>query len=197
MKSPGHVAAAIQPCAPRRLQQGVGPDDVGVDESRRTGDRAIDVGFGGEVNDGSMACRRSKSSTRAWSRISPWTKVWRPGPDSSTRLSWLPACVRRSRVTIRQEAAAPSAWRTKCDLMKPEPPVTRRLLMRAAAWPRPASGGPQSKARTMAERDPAAWHDGQRRRLVQSTTGMVSFPRAQSSREAGRCQRRAGRERRT
>ncbi|MNW04367.1 hypothetical protein D3C71_2004480 [compost metagenome] len=34
------------------FQQGVGADDVGLDELRRAGDRAVDVGLGGQMHNG-------------------------------------------------------------------------------------------------------------------------------------------------
>ena len=40
-----------EPVGPRRLQHGEGPDDVGLDEGAAAGDRAVDVAFGGQVDD--------------------------------------------------------------------------------------------------------------------------------------------------
>ena len=38
------------PCSERRLKQRVGAGDIGTDEHLRFKDRAVDVTFGGEVN---------------------------------------------------------------------------------------------------------------------------------------------------
>ncbi|MOA17904.1 hypothetical protein D3C78_1381820 [compost metagenome] len=41
-----------QPVAACRFQQGVGADDIGLDEGCRAVDGAVDVGFGGQVHHG-------------------------------------------------------------------------------------------------------------------------------------------------
>ena len=40
-----------QPGLARGFQQGVSTDDIGLDKQARVVDRAVDVGFGGEMDD--------------------------------------------------------------------------------------------------------------------------------------------------
>ncbi len=51
MKAVRRAAAPIEPCRLRGLQQAVRADDVGHHERIRTGDRAIDMALGGEMDD--------------------------------------------------------------------------------------------------------------------------------------------------
>ena len=65
------------------------------------------------------------SATASGSQIEPCTKRYRASPATSATLAGLPAYVRASRFTTSSSGWRPSMRRTKCEPMKPQPPVTR------------------------------------------------------------------------
>ena len=66
------VAADLR--RPRRVEQALGADDVGVQERRGVVDRAVDVALGGEVHDRVEAPLGDQALTSGRSAMSPRTK---------------------------------------------------------------------------------------------------------------------------
>ena len=109
---------------PRRFEQHERADDIGVDKRPRTINRPIDVGLGGEIQDGIGRTSRNVSAIAARSEISARTNRTRSSRSGSSRLSRLPAYVSLSTTTMRSGAeACVRAHRTRLEPMKPAPPV--------------------------------------------------------------------------
>jgi hypothetical protein len=68
-----------------------GADDVGLDEVFRAVDRAVDVRFGGEVEDRARLVLRQQAVVSSLSPMSPCTKRCRGSLASEARFSRLPA----------------------------------------------------------------------------------------------------------
>ena len=67
------LQVARDSAVPRGLEQRVRAEDVGADEVLRAADGAVDVGLGGEVDDGVGAARRLGDAVA--SQMSPCTKL--------------------------------------------------------------------------------------------------------------------------
>jgi hypothetical protein len=85
------VPLQAAPVGARSFQQTKGADDVGLDEVFGAMDGAVDVAFGGEVENGTGLVLGQQAATSFASPMSPFTKVWRASPCRGARVSRLPA----------------------------------------------------------------------------------------------------------
>jgi hypothetical protein len=86
------LASQRPPIGARRFEKMEAADDVGLDKVLGTMNRAIDVRFGGKVDDRPRLVLRQQAGPVSWlSPMSPCTKICRGSSASDARLWRLPA----------------------------------------------------------------------------------------------------------